>query len=243
MKEQGILTASGLVDWKLKSGQLKMPIKPKSVIFCPEPVLRANSNWFSRRQVRGLMGTHVCVNKHSGIYLSSGWGMGASALVALCEEWRALGVTHFLHLGFVGRLTSKLDSSEVIIGHSALSEEGCSRHYSLGDNNEIKKHTWDQLESLMNGIDHLSQQFVSTDAPFRETPDMKEKWISKKATVVDMETSGLYAFAHYYNLKALSVGISADLLEKDVWTPPEDTRELNQTLFRTSRILISNLAR
>ena len=89
--QPGILQAAALVAWKQQHGLLKVPVVPSKVIITPQlKAIKARQSFMSK-EIKGLVGTHVCVDAKKGIYLSGGWGIGAPALIAVCEELHALG--------------------------------------------------------------------------------------------------------------------------------------------------------
>lgn len=228
MTEQGILSAEDFVSWKLKSGILKVPVPPQTVILSMQSY-RLKGLFASRSHVRikGLAGRHICMDKANGVFVSSGWGIGAPALIALCEEFRALGTLRFILVGYFGRLTSDVPEGESVFCGTAIAEEGTSRYYS-GSKLTVTTISSDQLAAIKDGTHASEYSVVSTDAPFRETQSLAKGWKKEGANLIDMETSALYNFASYYGLEAVSLGVAADLLDDDKWIKP-----VNSSLLRS----------
>ena len=234
MKQQGILSAKKLIEWKKSIAALKVPVAPRHVIICPRHAVPPPYQTLMSKEIKGLMGKHVCVNKKGGVYLSTGWGVGGAALVAICEELHALGARSFTLVGLVGRLSKDINEGTVFYADSALREEGTSAHYLTDAAGKIITSDTDIAERL--GLQPT--RFVSTDAPYRETANALSEWTNAGCTLVDMETASLYAFAKYYDINALSIGIAADSIAYGEWQRPQDMKKLNTKLKNTVNQLV-----
>ncbi|MEO9965939.1 MAG: hypothetical protein ABJF11_09135 [Reichenbachiella sp.] len=242
MKQEGILSAKELIAWKMNNGALKVPIAPKHVIICPQQVLptRFKSLWY--KEISGLMGRHVCIDSKNGIYLSTGWGVGGSALVAVCEELYALGTRDFILIGMAGRLTAELLEGDSFYATSAFRAEGTSQHYLPVNSPIIVDCPSEQYYDRLDQIGLSRGRFCSTDAPFRETPDQVTAWTNESCTLVDMETASLYAFAKSKGAHALSIGVGADSLANGQWGKPKDLGSINSIIRKTVFQVIDLLA-
>lgn len=240
--KEGILEAQHLVKWKHQQGILNVPASPSKVIISPQyKAIRKKHRFFSK-QIKGLMGTHLCMDAERGIYLSGGWGIGAPALIAVCEELHALGAKEFYLLGVCGRLTAKVKEGETVIATSALREEGTSGHYlPASAQNQVSCPDQDGTVSLSHSLSAQMATFVSTDAPYRETMEKYNSWCSQDASIVDMETAALYAFGNFYNIKTYALGITADSLAEGKWQMAHDYRNVEKLLSRQTENLIKIL--
>ena len=242
MKQQGILSADALIKWKKSNGSLKVPVLPKHVIICPQHVLPPIYKRFWLKEIKGIIGRHICVDQNKGVYLSTGWGIGGPALVAICEEFYALGVRNFILVGLVGRLTEALPEAEIIYAKSVFREEGTSAHYLPENENKTIDCPSDSYFKAFDTMGFKNGKFVSTDAPFRETIDKLTHWENKDCTIVDMETASLYAFAKYYGVNANSIGIGADSIANNEWLMPVDYNRIKALVKKTVFELVDMLA-
>jgi len=236
-----MLTAEKLVEWKQQHGALKVPVVPKRVIICPQAsIVRAKQNFLSKK-IEGLSGMHICADAKSGTYISGGWGVGAPAMVAVCEELRVLGVKEFYLAGVCGRLTNTIHEGALVAALSAIREEGTSQHYLNTATNIVDCPDANGMQSLAALLRAMPAQFVSTDAPYRETPDKCNEWRKAGASIIDMETSALYTFSSFYGIKAYSFAVAADLLQDGQWTMAGNYKQVEGQLSATIDKLVEIL--
>jgi len=238
-QSEGILKAHDLVHWKQKQGLLKLPSPVSKVIISPQSGVIRNKRKFSSKLIKGLMGTHICTNATKGIYLSGGWGVGAPALIAICEELHALGAQEFYLAGICGRLTIDVKEGARLIAGAAIREEGTSQHYlPVQADTLIHCPDVEHLTPLQQSLSADRTTFVSTDAPYRETVEKHRLWRNTGATAIDMETAALFAFGAFYNIKTISVAVAADVLTEEKWTMCANYAVVEKELSS----LINNLA-
>lgn len=242
MKERGVLNAASLVEWKRQTGVLSYSVPPKSVILSPQSISFSSNPIKKRKRLKGLFGQNECVDIEKGIYLSTGWGLGAPALVALCEEFLALGAQSFYLVGLVGGISSNVAEGEIVYAKSAISEEGTSKHYEsskMNSDSVINLNNENEEKLAKLGIE--GKRIVSTDAPFRETEEKLSIWNKLGAEVIDMETAGIYSFASYYKVNVGSLGIVADSLVSNTWSRPKDVNLLKMKLNETAIRLVKEV--
>ena len=242
MKQQGILSADALIRWKKSIGSLKVPVLPKHIIICPQHVMPSRYRSFGSKEIKGIMGRHICINQDKGIYLSTGWGIGGPALVAICEELHALGAQNFVLIGLVGRLTESVPEAEIMYAESVFRDEGTSHHYLPDTKTKIIDCPSDSYFKKFKDMGFHQGRFVSTDAPFRETLDKHTDWTDSGCTMIDMETAALYAFAKYHKVNAVSIGIGGDSIANNEWGMPDDFKLLKaivrKTVFKMIDLLV-----
>lgn len=231
LPSSGILKASDLVAWKTRKGLLKIPVPVSKVIISSQLAIIHGKQKILSKSIKGLSGLHICVNPKKGVYLSSGWGIGAPSLIAVCEELHVLGATEFYLAGVCGRLTPGIGEGSRIIASSAIREDGTSHHY-LPENasKQIEAPDVNGVKKLAASLNALPVKFVSTDAPYRETVEKYDRWSKDNAGIVDMETAALYAFGTFYNIKTYSAGIAADQLSRNKWTMADNYNNVEKQL-------------
>jgi len=180
----------------------------------------------------GLMANHLR-EKASRIEMSE-WGtliaipnktvvfktMGAPLAVMTLERLLAGGAAEILLLGFCGALTPRLGIGTAVSAVKAYADEGTSRHYAPGKKifkpaAAFQKAVEDALSS--RSLPFATATAVSTDAPFRETPEWLAAMRRKGCDVVDMETSAVFALAAHYRRPAASLMLVSDVLDRDAW--------------------------
>lgn len=236
-QQTGILTPEMLISWKRESGFLKIPHDPKTIILCPQSFLIKPYLGWNSKKLKGISGTHVCVNAKKGLYLSTGWGIGSPALMTACEEFRALGANRFILIGLSGRLKSDLPEGSVWLIDKALIDEGTSRNYGQEGIGGIVSGQFSEFTDNLKYYLTSAAMTVSTDAVFRETPAKIAQWKKYGASLIDMETSALFSFSNFYNLQSSSILVGADLLDGN-WSHPKKMDEVNKQLIATLKLVI-----
>jgi uridine phosphorylase len=127
-----------------------------------------------------------------------GKAVGASFAVLLAEQLFASGCKLLLSMTSAGQLVQHIAPSYFILIEKAVRDEGTSYHYLPPAefsfiNSELK-------EKLDGAFDQLDLKVITgttwtTDAPYRETEDAINIYKDKGVHAVEMEASGLYAFA------------------------------------------------
>jgi uridine phosphorylase len=141
--------------------------------------------------------------------------IGAPAAVLALEGLIAGGAEEVIQLGFCGSLCNRARLLDAIIVTEALSDEGTSPHY-YPDRKEFAP-SLDLRENLeqtlrARGLPLLPGAVVSTDAPYRETPSWRDRWLDSGMDGVDMETSAVFALAEFKGIRAASLLIVSDEL-------------------------------
>ena len=200
---------------------MKVPVPPKIIILTPlSKLLSRYKKLIRNKWITGIIGQHLCINPDRGVYISTGWGIGSPGMISVCEELRALGATTFYLVGIGGRLSEDINLGESRFIHRAFSGEGTSGYYSLSKEFRVES---EALEARFG-----KAGIVSTDAPFRETSEFVVKWKEKGAGLVDMETSALYAFCNFYDLKGHSIITGSDLLTETEWKMTENPQPIEK---------------
>jgi uridine phosphorylase len=146
--------------------------------------------------------------------------MGAPLAVMTLERLLAGGAGEILVLGFCGALTPRLRIGTAVSTVKAYSDEGTSRHYAPGKKifkpgAVFQKAIEDALRSRR--LPFVTAKAVSTDAPFRETPEWLMSMRRKGCEVADMETSAVFALAAHYRRPAASLMLVSDELDDGTW--------------------------
>ena len=145
----------------------------------------------------------------------AGPALGAPQAVMVMERLFVLGVTDLLAVGWCGSLQPDVRIGDVVLPVSAVSEEGTSKHYPAdvpdpGPSPDLVDPFGKVLGGMGIGV-HRGRVW-SIDAPFREMKSKVLKYQSEGVLAVDMETSALFALAHFRGVRlAVALVVSDDL--------------------------------
>ena len=140
--------------------------------------------------------------------------VGSALIADMTEFLVAYGMTKLIVCGGCGVLTD-IPSGDVIIPVSALRDEGASYHY-LPPSREISLDK-DVIRVIKNTLDEFHTPYIeaktwTTDAFYRETPDMITYRKEEGCKVVEMECSAIAAVAQFRNIKFGQLLYSGDIL-------------------------------
>ena len=112
------------------------------------------------------------------------------------EELHAMGCETFVVCGAAGALTQGSTLGEIILPASAIRDEGTSFHY-IAPSREISCHK-EALEKAQRALSEMGVPFVlgktwTTDAMYRETPEMIARRRDEGCVTVEMETAAFFA--------------------------------------------------
>lgn len=150
-------------------------------------------------------------NNHVVLY----GGIGAPGMILLLEPILVSGIKRVVFLGLAGSLIPHLALKSAVVVESALSEEGTSRHYfphkkTFSSSPEMNTQIKAFLE--LNHLPYTTGSAVSTDAPYRETPEWISHQVNQGCALVDMEISAVFALSEYYHIKSAALVLISDKL-------------------------------
>ena len=150
---------------------------------------------------------------------------GAPAAVLLMEILAACGVRTIIGLSIAGSIDPAISVSSLVVPTDALATDGTSAHYlhssEVGSRRSMPSAAL--AEQVMTSVAEvgypvLARTVWTTDAIFREQPAEVEWARAAGATVVDMETSALYAAASCLGVETSSLLVVTDELHA-TWRP------------------------
>ena len=163
-------------------------------------------------------------------------GVGAPVAAGLLEEVIAFGSRKFIACGGAGVLDKDIQVGHLIVVSSAVRDEGVSYHY-LPPSREV---TADPLgvEALTKilearGMPHRLGKTWTTDAPYRETPDVIARRKAEGCLTVEMEAASLMAVAHYRKVTFGQVLYGGDDVSGAEWDNRgwQSRAEIRESLF------------
>jgi len=144
--------------------------------------------------------------------------IGAPNAVLILERLIASGVEEVVILGFCGSLNTRTRLLDALLVVEAFSEEGTSPHYLPGEKMFFPSpplHEAIEAGLQRRGLPYLTGSLVSTDAPYRETPEWLENNLGRGVDGVDMETSAVFALARHRKIQAAALLLVSDELRRD----------------------------
>ena len=152
---------------------------------------------------------------------------GAPGAAVTLEELHAMGCKKFIICGGAGALTKDSKVGEIMIPVSAVRDEGTSYHY-IEPSGEIDCHK----ETVEIVVSHLKQMGIpfktgktwTSDAIYRETPDMIELRRNEGCITVEMEAAAFFAVSQYHNIPLAQLLYAGDDVSGEVW----DSRNWNR---------------
>ena len=151
---------------------------------------------------------------------------GAPGAAVTLEELHAMGCKKFIICGGAGALTKDSKVGEIVVPVSAVRDEGTSYHY-LEPSREIECHK-ETVETVVSCLKRMGIPFTTgktwtSDAIYRETPDMIELRRNEGCITVEMEAAAFFAVSQYYNIPLAQLLYAGDDVSGEVW----DSRNWN----------------
>ncbi len=164
-------------------------------------------------------------------------GIGAPLAVGIVEEIIALGVRRLIACGGCGVLRPEIAAGHPVILTSAIRDEGTSYHY-LPPAREAQPHPQAvaALEAACQGLnlDYRLGKAWTTDAIYRETPDLRDRRLAEGCDVVEMEAAAFFAVARFREIVFGQVVYGGDLVIPEGWDEREwyDRSKDRDLMFR-----------
>ena len=140
--------------------------------------------------------------------------VGSGSIAMMADLLIGYGVNAIIACGGCGVLT-EIPAGDVIIPISALRDEGASYHY-LPPSREIvlDVNVIETIKKTLNElhVPYLEAKTWTTDAFYRETPDMITYRKSEGCTVVEMECATLASVARFREVRFGQLLYSGDIL-------------------------------
>jgi uridine phosphorylase len=155
--------------------------------------------------------------------------IGASAAAMNLEELVVYGAKRIYEVGVSGAIDTGLRPGDVVVLNGAFSDEGTSKHYFRGTkcfSPSIR--LTGRLEAALreSGIEYVTGKAWTVDAPYRETKKEVARHARKGVSVVNMESSAVFAIAAYRGIEAASVQVVSDVVSEK-WEPAFHTEVVN----------------
>ena len=144
----------------------------------------------------------------------------APGAASTIEELHAMGCGRFLVCGGAGALRGELSLGEIVVPTAAVRDEGTSYHY-LPPSRKVECHP-EALACLLSGLDRMGLPFTTgktwtTDAIYRETPDLIRRRRQEGCVTVEMEAAAFFAVSKYYDIPLAQLLYAGDDVSGEAW--------------------------
>ena len=144
----------------------------------------------------------------------------APGAASTIEELHAMGCGRFLVCGGAGALRGELSLGEIVVPTAAVRDEGTSYHY-LPPSREVECHP-EALAYLLSGLERMGLPFTTgktwtTDAIYRETPDLIRRRRQEGCVTVEMEAAAFFAVSKYYDIPLAQLLYAGDDVSGEAW--------------------------
>ena len=163
-------------------------------------------------------------------------GVGAPLAAGLFEEAIAFGFRKFIACGGAGVLDKEIQVGHLIVVSGAVRDEGVSYHY-LPPAREVAADPAG-VEALQKSLQarhvpYLLGKTWTTDAPYRETPDVIARRKSEGCMTVEMEAASFIAVAQYRKVTFGQVLYGGDDVSGGEWDNRgwQSRTEVRESLF------------
>ncbi|MGL3149064.1 purine-nucleoside phosphorylase [Microbacterium sp. A82] len=168
-------------------------------------------------ETRGMLGFTGTWQGHRISVQGSGMGQPSMAIYAN-ELFNEYDVQKIVRVGSCGALTEKLAVRDIIIANGACTDSGINRvrfngldYAPVADFALLRAAVEASEELSIPSNVHVGLLF-SSDQFYSTRPELSEPFVKHGALGVEMETSGLYTLAAYYDRQALSICTVSDHL-------------------------------
>ena len=171
---------------------------------------------------QGLFRLYHISNEGGRVSSLSGPFLGAPLAAMGMEKMIAMGTKRIWVLGCCGSLQPDLRIGDLVLPVGALSEEGTSQHYPIGDNAPITDEDLNAiLEKVLDnrGEDFRKGNVWTTDAPYRETTAKVQAFQEQGILAVEMEMSALMTVGIYREVQVSGLLVVSDELFDLKWRP------------------------
>jgi len=208
------------------------------------------------RLAQQLLQDHAMFNHNRGLWGYTGTaadgelltiqttGMGGPSAAIVTHELIEMGARRLLRVGSCGGLDPSLRLGQLVIGSSALSDDGASQALNGHGPLDSIAATADLLAPLRDAADDsvADGPIVSTDL-FYDALDRHASWIGAGAIAVEMEAATIFTIAQRKGVEAACALLVSDTLSGPDGFVRIGDHELHEAELALGRLAISALAR
>lgn len=146
------------------------------------------------------------------------------------EELHAMGCERFIICGGAGSIKRDSKVGEIIVPVTAVRDEGTSYHY-LEPSREVACHQA-SIDYVIAGLEKLGIPYTTgktwtTDAMYRETPEMIATRREEGCVTVEMEAAAFFAVSRYYDIPLAQLLYAGDDVSGERWDARNWNKQMN----------------
>lgn len=171
--------------------------------------------------------------------------IGAPYAVMLFETLVAWGVERIIAFGWCGSVCPDVVVGDLVVPTSAYPGDGTSPHYCRYPEKPGPTVPSDELNSLVlnqckkMNLSCRTGPIWTTDAVFRETPEIIEYYQEKGALAVEMEASALFAAGAYRGIDVAAVLAVSDEVYSFSWKTGFGSNRFKNTRKRAIELILA----
>jgi uridine phosphorylase len=179
------------------------------------------------------------------ICLAGEFGIGCPATIAFFEELASCGIKRFVGVGSAGALHNIIKPGDVVICSGAFSDEGTSAHYP--GHKFLSKPSLSLITQIARRFKEHHFPFVkgkswTTDAPYRETKQKLEYFLTLGADVIEMESSAMFNVARFHKVVVANVFVVGDSISDGKWKPDFKSPDIKKKSLLVSKEIVKFLS-
>jgi uridine phosphorylase len=139
-------------------------------------------------------------------------GIGCPSAAIVLEALHSAEVKAAIRVDFIGSLRDNIEIGDIVIADSAFKGDGTTAHYMEGEKVEANSELTNLL--IQKSKEYEKNTHVgpvwTTDALFRQTPELYKKAVEKGCIGIDMECSAIFTLGKIYNMKTAAIMAVSD---------------------------------
>jgi uridine phosphorylase len=134
-------------------------------------------------------------------------GIGCPSAAIVLEALHSADVKIAIRVDFLGSLRDSVEIGDIVIADSAFKGDGTTPHYMEGEKVEANLELTNLLiqKSKEYGRNVHVGPVWTTDALFRQTPELYKKAVEEGCIGIDMECSAIFTLGKIYNIKTAAI--------------------------------------
>jgi len=248
-KERALFSPKDYFFYHERRGNTIKVAPPQGVIFCYSSLLLKyilenhkvkRTSFFGDRNMMADGEMYMLTESRNKVALAGRFGIGAPAVIPLCEELIEWGVKRFISIGTAGTLQPGISIGDLVVCERAIRDEGTSHHYIKPS--KYASSSKQLTKKLEMTLDELGQPYIrgtswTIDAVYRETIAEARQYRKEGVITVEMEAAALFAVAQYRKVQMSAMFTISDILGEKKWQPHmhhKQTKAGLETLYKAA---------
>lgn len=229
--------------------RLPIPCALAFVCYCPMPSVFDEFDLhipLKERYFIHVHNMHIMIGQyHETPFIVISEVYGGPVSVTTVEELHYYGVETIIGIGFVGALKPSLPVGTIVVAEKALTEVGTTPHYQKNRDIFVKPTMKMNLNITMEPT-----CVWTTNALYQEYPEDVKRAIGLGCSVVNMDTSHLYAACDLLDLNCQYYAVVTDIIGDHDWVnslhdvvnTPTDSKSESPVLSQQTKLVLELLS-